>query len=229
MLALLRTRRWQGFTALVLIAIIAFGLLSRWQWSRAGEKQIDQARIELARQSEIVPIQDAMRPWQTVELDGRFLPDPSFIVRQRPMDGANGVWVVNLFETNDGERLWVNRGWVPAARSARELPATPPIPNGNQQLTGAWVPYEQAEPQPDLPVGMIPGISLDVMPAQASVDGFVHVQSPIDERMLAVRPPQIDSGQNISYAVQWLAFAFVAIGGWWIMLRREARDHVSAN
>lgn len=229
MFALLRTRRWQGFTALVLIAIIAFGLLSRWQWSRAEEKQRDQARIELVRQAEVVAIQDASSPWQSVALTGRFLPEPTFIVRQRPMDGANGVWVINLFETSDGERLWVNRGWVPAARSARELPATPPLPRGYQELTGAWVPYEQAEPQPELPSGMIPGISPAVMPALANVEGFVHLQTPVAEQMLAVRPPDIDSGQNISYAVQWLAFAFVAIGGWWYMLRREARDQVSAN
>lgn len=229
MLALLRTRRWQGFTALVLIAIIAFGLLSRWQWARADEKQRDQARIELARQAEIVAIQDAVRPWQTVALQGRFVSEPTFVVRQRPMDGANGVWVINLFETNDGERIWVNRGWVPAARSARDLPDVPPLPTGYQDLIGAWVPYEEAEPQPDLPTGMIPGIAPTVMPALASIDGFVHVQSPITEQTLAVRPPTIDSGQNISYALQWLAFAFVAIGGWWYMLRREARDHVSAN
>jgi hypothetical protein len=38
-LTLLRTRRWQGFTAVVIVAIIAFGFLSRWQWDRAEEKQ----------------------------------------------------------------------------------------------------------------------------------------------------------------------------------------------
>jgi cytochrome oxidase assembly protein ShyY1 len=36
--------------------------------------------------------------------------------------------------------------------------------------------------------------------------------------------PVIDETQNISYALQWLVFAAVAITGWWFFLRREARE-----
>jgi cytochrome oxidase assembly protein ShyY1 len=36
--------------------------------------------------------------------------------------------------------------------------------------------------------------------------------------------PTIDEGRNISYAIQWLIFATVAIAGWFVFLRREARE-----
>ena len=36
--------------------------------------------------------------------------------------------------------------------------------------------------------------------------------------------PEPDDLQNISYAVQWLLFAAVAIGGWYFFLRREAKE-----
>jgi cytochrome oxidase assembly protein ShyY1 len=35
------------------------------------------------------------------------------------------------------------------------------------------------------------------------------------------RPDEI---QNVSYAVQWLLFAAVAIGGWFYFLRRESKE-----
>ena len=43
--SLLRTRRWLGFTALVVVSIVAFGLLSPWQLQRADVKR--EQRIEL--------------------------------------------------------------------------------------------------------------------------------------------------------------------------------------
>jgi len=41
--------------------------------------------------------------------------------------------------------------------------------------------------------------------------------------LVLVPLPEIDEGQNISYAVQWILFAMVAIVGWFIFLRREAK------
>ena len=43
---LLRTRRWIGFTAVVVLAIVAFGLLSAWQWSRAEERRAERSALE---------------------------------------------------------------------------------------------------------------------------------------------------------------------------------------
>ena len=46
MLALLRTPRWLGFTIVGIVAIIAFGALSLWQWHRAEDKQRERTLIE---------------------------------------------------------------------------------------------------------------------------------------------------------------------------------------
>ena len=45
MLSLLRNPRWQAFTAAALIAIVAFGLLSLWQYNRAEEERIEFSAI----------------------------------------------------------------------------------------------------------------------------------------------------------------------------------------
>jgi cytochrome oxidase assembly protein ShyY1 len=44
--------------------------------------------------------------------------------------------------------------------------------------------------------------------------------------LVIVPLPQIDEGQNISYAVQWILFALVAMVGWFVFLRREARTPI---
>jgi cytochrome oxidase assembly protein ShyY1 len=38
----------------------------------------------------------------------------------------------------------------------------------------------------------------------------------------------LDDGPHLSYAVQWVLFALVAIGGWWTFLRREAEESGAA-
>ena len=50
--------------------------------------------------------------------------------------------------------------------------------------------------------------------------------SPGQEELVIVPLPDIDESQNISYAVQWILFALVAIVGWFVFLRREAHTTI---
>jgi cytochrome oxidase assembly protein ShyY1 len=222
-LALLRTSRWLGFTALVIVSIIGFGILSYWQWTRAEDKRLERLRLaDLSTEAPTDPAQ-ANRAWQSVALVGRFDDTTTRVVRQRPIQGRNGVWIITLMRLDDGRDVWVNRGWMPAGMSASDVPQPPPASEGTVELRGAWVPYEIGVPQIDgLPRGMVAGVAAEVLPVRASLDGFIHAQDPTEEGLYAIPPPQVSEGQNLSYALQWLAFAFVAMGGWWFMLRREA-------
>ncbi|MEE3017251.1 MAG: SURF1 family cytochrome oxidase biogenesis protein, partial [Actinomycetota bacterium] len=114
MLAALRTRRWQGFTVVVLVAIIGFGFLSRWQWQRAEEKRVAQQAQTLAEQTPVVPNADETLPeFTAVTLTGQYATDSVRFVRQRPLEGRNGYWVLQLLQAEFGD-FWVLRGWVPA-------------------------------------------------------------------------------------------------------------------
>jgi cytochrome oxidase assembly protein ShyY1 len=232
MLELLRTGRWLRFTAVVIIAIIAFGILSAWQWQRAEDKR--QQRLDIQQAQAIVErdLDQVREPWQTVTVMGVFDPNSHRVVRQRPLQGRNGVWMLTQLRLSDDRAVWVNRGWTPAARSAREVPEIPPPPTGEVIVTGGWVPFEtDVLNQPDLPTGMIAGVAPNVLPSAGDFPGFIQAQefSPEQADLVPVPSPNIDEGQNLSYAMQWLLFAVVALGGWWYMLRREARDQTSAN
>ncbi|MFA7323813.1 MAG: SURF1 family protein [Candidatus Nanopelagicales bacterium] len=231
MLQLLRTRRWIGFTCLVLFVIIAFGLLSRWQWSRAETKR--EERIALATAAQVTPaplpsitgLSDA-EEWNRFTLTGRFDDAHQVVVRKRPLNGTNGFWVMTPFTSNADTTVWVNRGWFAAQGMATSLPQIPAAPSATQSIVGAWRFYESASASDleGLPTGMIPAPAVAVLPVRADAPGYLQLISPKQEGLIAVPTPEIDEGQNISYAVQWLLFALVAIVGWFIFLRREAID-----
>lgn len=230
MLALLRTPRWIGFSILVIVAIIGFGILSAWQWSRAEEKRAERQELALVTAAQPTSIASADRPWQMVEIQGTFDNATTRFVRQRPLQGHNGYWVMTLLNTTDAGSIWVNRGWTPAGPDARVIPDVPAAPTGLVALVGAWVPEEPPGVGNEaLPTGMIARVASENLPVRALTAGFVHVaqMTPAEDAFLPITPPDVNEGQNLSYAMQWLAFAIVASAGWWLMLRREARDHVS--
>lgn len=240
MLSLLRTRRWQGFTALVVGAIVAFGLLSAWQWSRAQERRIERLDLESAQatQPEALPSNEALRqaqPWQDFTARGTYRPGSTVLARLRYLGGMSGYWVMAALDLEDGRTAWVSRGWIPATGPATSTPPSPPLPTGPVTLTAAWQPYEdvQLSRQEGMPPGMIAGIAPQILAEATSVDstlpGYLQAATVDDPDLQAVPAPEPDEGRNISYAIQWLIFAGVAVVGWWAFLRREAQEDLSAS
>ncbi|MDO8731198.1 MAG: SURF1 family protein [Actinomycetota bacterium] len=231
MLALLRTRRWISFTCLVIFTIIAFGLLSHWQWSRAEFKRQERLALEAATIVTPTPLPTNARlreavEWSRYTVTGEFDGTNQVVVRKRPLNGTNGFWVMTPFTAQSGSTIWVNRGWFQAKGAATVMPLIPSAPGGTQSIVGDWRNFEVASASDleGLPIGMIPAVAPEVLPISQSAPGYLQLVSPAQTALTAVPAPEIDEGQNISYAVQWLLFAAVGLAGWFIFLRREARD-----
>jgi len=225
MLSLLRTRRWLSFTVIVLLVIIAFGFLSRWQWSRAAEKQAVNAQMVHERASAPVPPSQAEVEWTPVTLTGTYDPAHVVVVRKRPQDTVNGFWVMTPLITDTGT-VWVNRGWMRAEGNATALPSVPSAPAGQVTISGLWRPWQHATITSGLPAGMVSDVDPAVLPVPSGLSGYVQLtsSSPAQDGLAQVLLPEIDDSRNISYAVQWILFALVCIGGWFFFLRREARE-----
>ena len=239
MVALLRTRRWMGFTMLVLLAIVGFGLLSHWQFTRAEDKRAE--RLALSTASAAAPLDlatatssdlAALPEWGAVTATGSYGPE-QVVVRQRPQHGTNGYWVLAPLHLDapDGAgawTLWVSRGWIPAGQAATTTPDIPPTPVGAVTVRGGWHDFEafDADRSEGLPAGMVANVAPQALPVESSFAGYVQVSEsvPADDAVTSVPAPTIDEGRNLSYAGQWLIFAFVAIVGWYVFLRREAKD-----
>jgi cytochrome oxidase assembly protein ShyY1 len=231
MFALLRTRRWMSFTLLVVFVISGFGLLSRWQWGRAEAKRIDRVALESASSASPIPLPKSQtlknsREWSKFIVSGHFVAADQVVVRKRPLNGTNGYWVLTMFKTREGDSVWVNRGWMPAKGIATAMPAIPQPVTSSQTITGAWRYFEAASPEElnGLPNGMVPAPAPEVLPIPGSIPGYLQITDPAQTGLELVPNPEIDEGQNISYAVQWILFAAVAIIGWFIFLRREAAE-----
>ena len=230
MLALLRTRRWIGFTALVIFLIAAFGFLSHWQWQRADEKRLQRLSVEHSAEGSSIPLEsrgvDTIPEWESVTTVGTFDPSKQVLARQRPLAGANGYWVLTPISTAGGLDIWVNRGWMAATGPAITTPESPLPPTGEVEVTGWWRLPEQVNEssRTGLPEGMVGAVDPSVLPDTTTMTGYIQLLESTPEMtgLVPVPRPTIDEGQNISYAVQWLLFAAVGIIGWFIFLRREA-------
>jgi len=237
-MTLLRTRRWLGFTVVVIVSIVAFGLLSLWQWHRADDKRMQRIELQNALAAQPAPLDEVVLPangitatdeWRHVQVTGTYLPQTQVLVRKRPLDTRNGFWVMTALETSGGSVVWVNRGWMPTSGDALSTPDSPTAPPATVSVTGYLRPYEEADPRSNegLPTGQIAAVAPDLLPViDDGFPGYVQLSdsSPAQQDLIALPLPSVDESRNISYAVQWLIFAFVAIGGWFFFLRREAAE-----
>jgi cytochrome oxidase assembly protein ShyY1 len=238
---LLRTRRWLGFTALVIGAILAFGLLSHWQWLRADDRRAERVALQSALASEPAPLSSidlsvGTQPddvWRAVTARGTYLADQQAVVRKRPLDARNGFWLMTPLQPDAGPVVWVNRGWLPAGIDALSTPELPSPPAGDVVVTGYLRAFEPADAGANegLPAGQVAAPALVLLPpAGPSVPAYVQLSAsdPAQDGLIALPLPEVDEARNVSYAIQWLLFAMVAIGGWFFFLRREAKDDAAA-
>jgi cytochrome oxidase assembly protein ShyY1 len=217
---------------LVIFSIGAFGVLSWWQWSRADERRADRIAIEVSvsdpQTLDSAADADELIAFTPVKMNGTFRDEYSVLVRKRPLEGSNGLWVMTPFQTADGAQVWLLRGWLPAASSATGVIEVPAAPGGVIDITAAIRAPEGTDPVLGLPQGQVPGVDPKVLPETGSptASNFLQLMATDapEEGLLSVPLPSVDEGQNISYAVQWILFALVAAVGWFYFLRREEKE-----
>lgn len=238
----LRDRRVWGLGFLVLVLVPAFLLLSRWQMHRLDEQRAADSLVNARTAMAPVPVAEVMRAgadpstvgdaqqWRRVTATGRYDVAAQQLVRQRTFNSANGFWVMTPLVLPDGSVLAVVRGWVMAGASATSSPAVPPPPTGPVTVMGRIRTSVQAGPRPaDLPAGQVADLDVRTIDAQGPVyPGYIELitSDPPETGNPAVVPlpmPDLDGVNHLSYAVQWLCFAFIAVGGFFVILRGEAR------
>jgi cytochrome oxidase assembly protein ShyY1 len=238
----LREPRWLALGFLVLLVVPAFFLLSRWQLSRLDDRRYNNDLVTSHADQAPVPLDSVMSPgaapstvgdaqrWLPVTATGRYDPAREVLVRKRPLQGRNGFWVVTPLVTASGAVLAVNRGWVEAGGSASDTQAVPAPPAGEVTVTGRVQPSEAAPVQPsDLPLGQVTDLDVALVAGAgaAAYPGYVQLESsqPVQAEGLTPIPlPDLSDGPHLSYAIQWVLFAIVAVTGFVLLIRRE-RDY----
>ena len=242
--AFLRKPRWLALAFVVLLVVPSFFLLSRWQLSRLDGRRHANAVIIANADSTPVAVDALMAPgarqstigdgvtWRQVTAVGHYDVGGQVLVRKRPLEGRNGFWVATPFVTTSGAVLVVNRGWVEAVGGAGAGADVPAPPAGTVTVTGRIQPSEQAPtPQPtDLPAGQVTDLDVALVGGPAQVyPGYIDLVSSQPAQADGLTPiavPDLSDGPHLSYAVQWIIFAIVAVVGF-VMLARREREYAA--
>jgi surfeit locus 1 family protein len=225
-------------TLAAFVAVALCVMAGNWQHRRMLEKDAQQARIERAAAIASVALPAAVADWRDwrfrrVHVSGIYDAKRQILIDNRVHDGRVGFGVVTPLALADGRVVLVDRGFVQAGASRRELPAAPPPPgnvtvegridvpptnyfelgNGNAHPGSVWQHLD--------PARFAAATGVDVLPIVIDATG------PGDDGLLRDRNlPHLDSQRNLSYMLQWYAFAALAAGLWaWFTLLPRLRAH----
>ena len=219
-----RTRRWPLVVLFVGIALLC-ARLGLWQVDRLQHRRASNAAIEAARLSPPVDLTSTTRATgiaagQAVSATGTYDFENEIVVMGRVLEGTPGVHVLTPLRLPASDRaVLVNRGFVPAADAftveldslregdsvsvegvAQEF-ATTPERSPPSRRSGALA---VSRPHYGTLRDALPYRLLPVMIQQERGAG-----SPTLPRRLP--PESLDDGPHLGYAIQWFAFAVIAL------------------
>lgn len=201
-----------GVLAVLLAAV--FVRLGLWQLDRAAERRSANERISTKLAEP--PIRPAGSDWgagrtvgvlayRRAEATGAYDFGREIVARGRAWEGTPGVELLTPLVLETGGELWVNRGWIPAPDAATVDQSRFREP-GRVRVRGYLRPPRAGE----VANGRSPTLVLEQAPDSVET-GRPPVAAPFPRRRGA---PELSGGPHLSYAVQWFAFAAIALVGY---------------
>ena len=254
----LRSPRWIAAHFGIVVLVVTFLLLGRWQWD-VGHKVLPLTPAQLTAWRTPEPVasvltaegMDGSNVGQAVEATGTYDASRQLLVPGRSLNGRPGYEVITPLVTTPGQAIAVNRGWLPATGSTQ--PTLPAPPTGRVTVTG-WAAESESATGSVNQNGIVqtyaPNTST-VGPHQVAVisaaqlvnlwpyhlpDGYVSATDTASTSggltaLTAPLPPHGTSWDllNIAYAFQWCFFAVVTVSWYALYWRRELRGSSAAD
>ncbi len=230
--------RWIGLAACLALLAWAFVNLGFWQLDRLDQRRSLNTSVQTHEGAPVVAWEAALAAtvddtgaWQRVSATGVFDAEHQFVIRYRSQGGLTGYEVVTPLRTAQGTVL-VDRGFAqrPAGEDFPTL--APPPPGGQITLVGYVRRGEQGDDTAVVPVdGQVrlinPTALAASLPYPVATTGFlsaISLDPPASAGLTPVTPPQLNEGNHFSYALQWFAFAALAVIGLVVFIRADLRD-----
>lgn len=217
----LRRRDLAG--AIFALAIAAlFVRLGVWQLHRLAERKVENAAILAARAAPPVELPehnfsaDALRD-RRAHAHGAWDYGHERLWKGRTYDGAPGVALLTPLLLSDGSAVFVDRGFVPSP-DAQHIDAARYREGDSADVTGLALPAPRDRGDVD------PGALKDSLPYAplAIVVQLDDTAAPHPAGLKRWRPPALDNGPHLSYAIQWFCFAAIVIVGVVVLLKKTA-------
>jgi len=234
--------RWLRLIAAALVVAAGCVALGFWQLDRFGQKRArsdlvhDNVAAEPVSPGSLLVVGrglQAAEQWRRVVAHGRYDEAHQLLVRNRPLEGSTGYYVLTPLVTDDGPALLVNRGWVPIGATARTRPEVPAAPAGEVTVIARMRPSEPSDDKAVPLVGQVRRIDVPAIAATLPYDVYggygelVEQQPAAPTSPTALPEPDPGLGPHLAYAFQWWVFAVIALGGVVVLARREARESVT--
>lgn len=238
--------KWVGAFVLCIFASIICMYLADWQMGR--KEALDYKNNLIVENFDAEPVvldqisgafveelPDAQ--WKPLKLSGSYLPEHQLLVRNRPYNGLNGYEVLVPFQIENGPVVVINRGWMEAgfgdaSKTAREVPAPP----AGEVTVIARLHNGEADTGRGAPEGQISSIALGRVADLTGLDvatggyGLLAEEDPAAASAPIIKDkPDLDTGPNLSYAVQWYVFALMSyLVYFWSARQKVRNDEIDA-
>ncbi|HEU4623498.1 MAG TPA: SURF1 family protein [Steroidobacteraceae bacterium] len=226
-------------TLLTVAACVAFVSLGRWQW---GKGELREAQAEEFRRGSEQPLELGARSLSDIErfrrvrVSGHYDVAHQFLLDNRTYDGRAGYEVLTPLDRPDGATILVDRGWIPFTGYRDRLPQVAFAPAPLDVIVGRVdeLPSEGLESGRAPPDAHAPWPKVTSYPHPAELRAALG--RPTEPRILLLdprmpngyvrewQPPGLPAIRHWSYAVQWWAFAVLAVALWVILGFKKRRD-----
>lgn len=234
-----RTFRIQAVPTIIMVILVPlFSYLGLWQLDRAAQKRQMNASLETRRKLPALSLNDSLPAgdqWEfrKVVAQGRFLTDKTVLIENRKHLGKTGFHVITALKIDGNERIvLVNRGWIP--REQLDQGSTPPTTADRVTVHGViTLPKAPAIELDQTDLGIAgtphwPYLTLDHFSAWSGLKilPFEILQSPQDADGFVRQWPQpeFSDTMHIGYAIQWFAFALIALLVWFRLSLEKHTD-----
>lgn len=203
--------------------------LGFWQLQRLDQKEGLLSAIQAGIDAAPIALPQAVDPsmkYQPVLVSGRTTGD-EILVLSGTKELGGGYNVISGFDTEDGRRILIDRGFVTQDDRRTPRPATELTVLGNLH----W-PQEKgsATPEPDLAAGIWFARDVPAMARALGTEPVLVVAAGVDGDAQGVMPIPISidgvPNSHLSYAVQWFLFAATCAGMTaWLIWRIRQRTY----
>jgi surfeit locus 1 family protein len=215
----------------VALALICLCLIAaQWQYHRGVDRHhrnsMIEANIAAPEMSLGTALKDlAKNEWRIIRTAGTFDPTQTILIRNRYFEGKYGFEYLTLFETVDGQKFWVDRGWLVAGKDALTAPIVPFTPSEKVEVVGR-LRLDTSLPQGSFFALPTSGEGLvSKWNAQKEVltePYYLDLQSGswLSAVKVPAQLPELSDGPHMAYALQWVFFAGL-VGYGRILIRRS--------
>lgn len=212
----------------LLACCATFSSLGIWQINRSHEKQLIENRLDTSLTAAPSDLQLDSQSFSRVRASGRFDPETLFFIENRVLQGRPGFEVIQAFDSHDGVRLLVDRGWIDTTQTREHLAPTEAIEVIGLLLPdfGTGLTFGET-PKHSWPM-RLQTLNLETMTrvAETNMNSLLKLRAhePGALQVQAFELP-MGSSRHMGYAVQWFGLAIAAIVIWVLL----ARKHTARN